>query len=346
MLTLKRKQHLFKLKHWEYWPMWIYYLPVWIQHFWLSTKVGNLFFFLKTNPAIDGFILSDSKYRTLHLVPHEFKPKTIFVDKDDKYESIKTRMEASNISFPIILKPDIGFRGLKVLKLDNENDLYKAINGLKVNSIIQEYIASELEIGLFYYRYPDEEKGFIPSLTIKKFLSVIGNGVNTLRELVEQDERAMLHHSKLEIKFKKQWDLVLPLNKKLILEHIGNHNKGTEFRNGNHLIDDDLVSVFDELSHRMKGFYFGRFDIRTTSLEILKKDKKFKILEVNGVGGEPTHIYDPKTPFFDAWKDLCSVWRVAAKIAKYNFKNGERKPSLKEGYSKWKAYSQYKEKLI
>ena len=64
----KIKQHPFYIKcsSWEYWPMQFLYFPIYIQHLWLSLKARHPFFFLVTNPAIDeGFILSDSKYRTL-----------------------------------------------------------------------------------------------------------------------------------------------------------------------------------------------------------------------------------------------------------------------------------------
>ncbi len=345
MKRLLSKRWYIKLSNWEYWPMWIYYIPVWIQHFWLSLKVGNLFFFLRTNPAIDGFILSDSKYMTLQLVPDEYKPKTIYVSKGSLPGKIMAEISKNGIQFPIILKPDIGYRGIDVKKVDNEQELSESLKKLKVNHIIQEFVDDELEIGLFYYRLPDSNKGVIPSLTIKKFLSVAGDGSSTLGQLIEANPRAVLHQEKLRKRFKSRWNHILPANKIMILDRIGNHNKGTEFRNGNHLIDEELISIFDDLSHKMEGFYFGRFDIKTPSLEVLKKDRNYKILEVNGIGGEPTHIYDPDTSFFRVWKDLCAIWRVAAKISKINIRNGEAKPTFREAHSKWHSYNQYKTML-
>jgi hypothetical protein len=243
------------------------------------------------------------------------------------------------------MKPDIGFRGLKVMRIDNAKSLRKLLSNITINYIIQEYASEALEIGLFYYRFPGQQKGVIPSLTIKNYLSIDGNGIHTLNELIQNNQRTLLFKEQLRAKFKHQMDSIIPKGEKIILEHIGNHNKGTEFLNGNHFIDDDLLAVFDELSHNMDGFYFGRFDIKTDSLQVLKSEKRYKILEINGVGGEPTHIYDPQISFFRAWKDLCTVWRIAAKIAKRNFENGEEKPTLKEGYSKWKAFSNYKANL-
>ena len=45
----------------EFWPMWAYYAPVWLQHVYLSIRCRTPYFFLRTNPGIRGFILSDSK---------------------------------------------------------------------------------------------------------------------------------------------------------------------------------------------------------------------------------------------------------------------------------------------
>ncbi len=345
MKTIRNKHWYIKLTNCEYWPSWVFYVPVWIQHFWLSIKVKNLFFFLATNPVIDGFILSDSKFRTLQLVPDEYKPKTIFVDIGNTKAQVLKSMRKNAITFPVILKPDIGFRGLKVSKVDNEAILGHTLSSISVSHILQEYIAYPLEFGIFYYRYPNESKGNIPSITVKEFLTVEGNGRDTLKELVFQNPRAILQKEKIQAQFIEVWGDVLPRGEWLELEAIGNHNLGTKFKNGNHLLDDELLEVFDELSHNMKGFYFGRFDIKANSLENIKRQKEYKILEVNGVGGEPTHIYDPDYSFINACRDLCFTWRVAAKIAYLNFKKGINKPTYNDARNRWLEYSAYKAKL-
>lgn len=345
MMSIRCKQWYIKLTNWEYWPSWVFYIPVWIQHFWLSLKVRNLFFFLATNPIIEGFILSDSKFKTLQLVPDEHKPKSIFVAVGNTKAMVLEAMGKMGIFFPVIMKPDIGFRGLKVIKLDNEAMLGAALLTMGVSYILQEYVAYPMELGIFYYRYPDEISGNIPSITVKEFLTVEGNGKDTLKELVFQNPRAILQKENIKTRFGQYWGDVIPRGETLILEAIGNHNLGTKFKNGNHLLDDKLLEVFDELSHNMNGFYFGRFDIKVKSLRNIKLKKEYKIIEVNGVGGEPTHIYDPDYSFITACRDLCFVWRVAAKIAYLNFEKGIKKPSYSDARKRWMDYSTYKAKL-
>jgi len=344
MKQIKKYPFFIKLLSWEYWPMWVLYIPVYFQHFYLSLRSFNLFFFLSTNPAIkEGFILSDSKFQTLQLVPRPHYPKCFKIHPGDKSAYVLKRMKEKEISFPIILKPDIGFRGLLVHKVNNEEVLCSLLNSLNVEYLIQEYIPYPLEIGIFYYRFPNEKTGHIPSITIKEFLKVQGDGQTTLKELVSRNPRAILQRERLALLFKERWQCIIPKGEELILEPIGNHNRGTKFVNGEQEYDKDLQKVFDTLSHQMKGFYFGRFDIRAASMEALKKGEDFYILEVNGVGAEPTHIYDPEYKLFNAWKELLFLWRVVWRIASINRQEGVTYPSFSEGKHRWDTFKRYKQ---
>jgi hypothetical protein len=343
---MRYKPWFIRLANCEYWPVWIYYVPVWIQHFWLALRVRNLFFFLRTNPAIEGFILSDSKSKTLQLVPEAHRPRTVLLPQGASTEKGVAAVAASGMTFPVILKPDIGFRGIKVHVVEHREQLEQLLSNQGLPLMLQEYCAGPLEIGIFYYRYPNEDKGCIPSITIKENLVVTGNGRSTLEELIILNPRAILQKARLKKKFQHKWHQVPGNGEQITLETIGNHNRGTLFKNGNHLMDQALLDIFDKLNYQMKGFYFGRFDIRTSSWEALKDRHEFKILEVNGVGGEPTHIYDPETSLIKAWRDLCFTWRVASRIAQINISDGMSKPTYLEARSLWRKYVSYKSDLL
>jgi hypothetical protein len=96
----------------------------------------------------------------------------------------------------------------------------------------------------------------------------------------------------------------------------------------------------------MEGFYFGRFDIRAESWDALKDQGRYMILEVNGVGGEPTHIYDPTISLLKAWKDLCKSWRIAADIAEKNIRSGRCRPSYAQARQLWDSYTSYRAALF
>jgi hypothetical protein len=112
----------------------------------------------------------------------------------------------------------------------------------------------------------------------------------------------------------------------------GNHNRGAHFTNLYKEIDDDLVKVFDELSHYTDKFYYGRYDIKTTSVEDLKKGKNFLVLEFNGCGAEPNHIYDCGMSIWKAYKVILQHWKALYEISRYNHKNGTPYWSFKSGW--------------
>ena len=104
------------------------------------------------------------------------------------------------------------------------------------------------------------------------------------------------------------------------LEPIGNHCRGTMFLNGNHLIDEQLTKVITKIAMQLEEIYFGRFDLKCRSIEDLKQGKHISILEINGVGAEPAHIYDPDYPLLKVYSTLLNQWKIMYNIAMYNHK--------------------------
>ncbi|MEO0340407.1 MAG: hypothetical protein AAF242_14500, partial [Bacteroidota bacterium] len=89
--------------------------------------------------------------------------------------------------------------------------------------------------------------------------------------------------------------------------------------------------VFDDLATGIEGFYYGRFDIKCESLEELKAGKNFKVIELNGVFAEPTHIYDQtKISYFGALKTILKHWNIVQKIGLQNKARGVKPMPLPE----------------
>ena len=74
--------------------------------------------------------------------------------------------------------------------------------------------------------------------------------------------------------------------------------------------------MIDEICRQIPDFYFGRLDIRYESRELLEQGKSFSIMEVNGAGSEPTHIYDPRHSFFLPGRKLYRHWMILYKISR------------------------------
>lgn len=316
------KISLYKIFHWEYWNSWFFYIPNIPYAFYLIFKAKNLVFFSAANPGIkssgNG---SESKFETLQLIPEELKPKSILHKRGENFEKTIKNILEKNILFPVIAKPDVGFRGLLVKKIETEIDLKKYIQNFDVDFIIQEFIDYKNECGIFYSRNPKEKNGLISSITLKKFLSVIGDGTSTIQELVKLDKRANLYKELIFESHQENLNLILEKNKEIQLSVIGNHCKGTQFINGNHLITHKLTAAFDELNGKIPGWFYGRIDIKYDTFSALENGKNFKILEINGIISEPTHIYDAQSStYFEALKSIRTHWKILFEISMANHK--------------------------
>lgn len=306
-------RHLKKFTNWEYWPSYMFYVPLLPYAFYLAIKARSFGFFSAVNPSIEGSGNGlESKYKTLQLLPQKYCPKTIYVTKGENFEEIAPKLTSNNIQFPLIIKPDIGFRGLLVTKVKDENELSIYIKKYNsINLIIQEFIEYKNECGILYYRIPAAKTGTITSVTLKKYLTVIGNGNSTILSLILNDERAK-HYFKLITELNKDRLKTIPKNnEEVILNIIGNHSKGTQFINGNNLISSQLTNFMNELNADIKGWFYGRIDIKYHNFDELLLGKNIKIIEINGVISEPTHIYDSsKGSYLQALVSIKNHWKI------------------------------------
>jgi hypothetical protein len=188
----------------------------------------------------------------------------------------------------------VGERGWKVEKLHNPAELAAYHAAMKAPYLIQEYVDYPIELGLFYYRFPGCATGHISSVVIKAFLTLTGDGASTVRELIMGSDRARLQYQTLHDRYAPLFDRVLPAGEAIQLVPIGNHSRGTKFLNGNHLINDKLVAVFDRISQSLDGFYYGRYDIRCRSLAELYRAKASRSSNSTGPGpNRPTSTTRP-----------------------------------------------------
>lgn len=339
-----------RLTRWEFWPFSVFYFPIVFYWAWICLRARSLFFFTASNPGIEfGGMLGESKGEIYNNIDPKYIPTTFKVSPDLSKEDLQAEIKRRQIAFPFILKPDIGERGWMVELIKNECDLEVYLKRIKVDYLVQEYIPYTLELGIFYYRYPDRARGTVSSIVMKDMLSVKGDGQSTVKELVFQDVRAKMH---LETIQKTRTDLleyVPHFNEVVELVSIGNHSRGTTFLNGNHLINERLIKLLDKVSAGIDGFYFGRFDLRCASIEDLYDGNNFKIIELNGAGSEPAHIYHPGFSLIQAYKDIIHHLKVLADISIMNKKRGIAYMSFSNGLRevlKIRRYNRNKEKIV
>jgi hypothetical protein len=268
-----------------------------------------------------GGMFGESKFEVLEKVPARYKPITILIPKGSKKDDVVKMIRQANVQFPLIFKPDLGERGFMVTRVHSENEIDEYLSKMKHDFLVQELVDLPLEFGVFYLRFPMEKKGRVTSIVMKEMLAVTGDGRSTLKDLILAKDRAKLQWETLKEIYKHQLHDVLPVGEILQLVSIGNHCLGTKFLDGSHLINDKLSDAFDSISQQIDGFYFGRFDLRCATLDDLNSGK-IMVLELNGCGAEPAHIYHPGYSLVKAIKVLLDHWKNIFIIAQQNAKQG------------------------
>jgi len=285
-------------------------------------------------------MMGESKYEVLQLVPDSLKPVTNLIKLPATVTSITETMRNSGLTFPLIFKPDLGERGWMVRRIKDEQDIERYLKEIKIDFIMQDLVDLPLEFGVYYVRYPSQPNGFVNSITGKEFLSITGDGKRSLQELILEKDRAKIQWVTLRKIYADQLADIVPSGKKLELVSIGNHCLGTTFLNFNHLINDKLNSSFDSISKKINGFYFGRYDLRCASLYDLENGN-IKIMELNGCGAEPAHIYQPGSSLIKAVGVLIAHWRNLYRVSKENHERGVPYLSFQEGKQIYKRVKRY-----
>ncbi|MFT3980912.1 MAG: hypothetical protein QM687_10615 [Ferruginibacter sp.] len=312
-----------RIGQWETWPFKLIYAP--LVPFWIGYMLRSraVWFFTPSNPKLTfGGLDGEPKKEMYDLIPPHLYPATFNVLPADDFASVKERMQERGIEYPMVAKPEVGCAGVLFRKIDTEEDLQDYHSKITVEYIVQSLVTYPMEVSVFYIRYPDQEKGTVTGFLHKIPMSVMGDGFHTLQQLVLLHPKAGKRVGELHSKHKKYWHTVLQDGEKYMLSHAANHNRGAHFIDLGEHIDEQLVSVFDQLSHRINDFFYGRYDILCNSIEDLKAGKNFAILEYNGCGAEPNHIYDTGYSLMEAYREILKHWKALYKVSRYNVRQG------------------------
>ena len=318
--------------YWEFWPMHFFYFPVYMYFLWLALRARSLFFFSTVNPRIwFGGLWGESKWQTYLMLPKEYIPHTYFLKMPVDAKQIWQLMREKGLRYPIVLKPDRGQRGRRVRKISDDKALIAYLATNRESLILQAYVDYPLEVGIFYYRLPKSAQGTVSSIVIKKPITIKGNGYETVKRIMQRSYRANHYIPYIE-KVNPTLLQTCPADKEVvIISSIGNHARGAIFIDGRKHITSELSDFFECLCRRIPDFYYGRFDIRCRSLSDLAKGRHFSILELNGVGAEAGHIYDPRNGLLQAYRDTFKHFYVLYRIARMNNRRGVPYPSWREG---------------
>lgn len=326
----------------EFWPAWIFYLPLAPYVLWLALRHGRPMTFTCINPAIahGGGTVGESKWDILEklsasrdaviataLIPDHLSPE----DRAARVDEL-VREEPRFGRYPVVIKPDAAQRGhgFKVIRSRDEAERY--FRDMTRSAILQAFHPGPHEVGVLWSRDESGESGRIFSITRKRFQTLRGNGRESLERLIWSHRRYRMQAETFLKRFDSQRDRVLGDGETLHLAVAGNHCQGTLFEDGADLITPALEARFNEisLSFADSGLDFGRYDVRFEDEDAFRRGEGFAIIELNGTMSESTNMYDPRRSLLWAYGVLFRQWRAMFRLGAWRRSQGVRPMRLKE----------------
>ena len=315
----------------EFLPGWVTYGP--IVATWIALGLWHRDLSLPTaaNPRIStGGLCGEAKSSILDLAQGEARawiaPYTVMQTGMDDLARAEAALADAGLALPIVIKPDIGCNGTGVRLVRSVQALAEALAAFPrgVGLVLQAFVPHPGEAGIFYIRMPGEACGQVTSLTLKTPPMVLGDGRSSLRALILADPR----HARLQAlylgRLAGRLDEVPPSGETVQLVFAGNH------------CTPALTARIEAIARAIPDFHFGRFDVRFADAAALRRGEAFQIIEINGVGAEATHIWDPSTSLWDIWAVQLRHYGAAWKIARQLRAAGARSSGIVTMYRDWK----------
>ncbi len=301
-----------KLGFLERLPKWVICIPLLLQWIALSLRYRSTMLPSIANPAITaGGLVGEGKteyFRSMGAAALAATAKhgSFVVNSASAEVDAAACMNAADLEFPIIAKPDVGWCGFGVRLLNSTAELsaYLAVFPERERVVLQAYVPSEGEAGIFYVRRPGDARGEVIGLALRYFPRVIGDGKRTIAQLIaatprlERLSRDGLH------RVSRAGDERPEAGQVVRLATIGSTRVGAIYRDGERLITPQLRAAIDAIACDMDRFYFGRFDVRYDSEDALKSGRGFTIIEVNGAGSEAIEAWDPELKPLAAFRKI------------------------------------------
>jgi hypothetical protein len=329
---MKWKNILFRITHWETWHFQAKYLPLTPAWLWYCLRSGSFWFFTPSNPTLTfGGFEGESKKEMYEQLPPGSYPRTAYISHKATIEEVEKQIDGGNFKYPFAVKPDVGMMGFLFRQIGNADELRQYHEKIPTDYIIQDLITYPIEVSVFYYRFPNEEKGTITGFLKKELMQVTGDGTATLWQLILNYPRVRFRLDEMKSKHEFRLNDIIPAGEIYCLSYALNLSRGGKMVSLAHEKDEKLARLFDDLSHYSKHFYYGRYDIKCASIEDLKEGKNYSILEFNGSGAEPHHIYGNGYNLFQAYKIILHHWNVLYKISRYNHVKGVEYWGFKKG---------------
>lgn len=313
-------------------PRWIGLVPMVLNWCRLGLRHRSLTLPSAANPQITaGGLVGDTKSEYLSGMGAHARSKVapyvmLRAEGGDMLAAALSAMGEAGLTFPVVAKPDLGWCGYGVRRLDDTLDLadYLARYPAGESLMLQRYLDEQGEAGIFYVRHPGQPAGWLLGILLRHYPQVSGDGASTVAQLIEADAR--LHRAvrnRREHECRHDPDEVPAAGDTVRLSLIGSTRVGGRYEDGSDSATAELTAAIEAVARDMPQFHVGRFDVRYSTLHDLRCGR-FTIMEVNGAGSEAVHAWDPKYSLWQAYRMVFAKQRLLFALGAANRARGHR----------------------
>ena len=310
-------------------PKWLNLVPMITQWLWLGVRHGSVTLPSSANPNITaGGLVGDTKSEYFDCMGPTARSRVadFVMIKPQGAASVPAALMAmreANLDFPIVAKPDLGWCGFGVRRIDDAASLANYLSRFPSNAdlMLQKYLAEPGEAGLFYMRHPCEQSGRLLGILLRHYPQVTGDGIRTIAQLIDADVRLQRTTGNAEHECSYEPKQVPAAGEIVRLSLIASTRVGGRYEDGSNYTTAELSAAVDAIAHDMPQFHVGRFDVRYVTLEHLRRGE-FTIMEVNGAGSEAVHAWDPRYSIRDVYRIVFAKQRLLFALAAANRARG------------------------
>ena len=320
------------------WPNWIVYLPIRIGIIFLTLKHHSLTAFASANPAfgrIGGFV-GDAK--SLLLRPFQRDSRCcphIALSMEDKLEERLKEAQAFAVchGYPLVFKPEVSEHGAGLRYIKNDEQLNRWVGNANEDFILQKFIGG-LEFEVVWRRNPGQDDGHIMAIVQKNDVVVMGDGEQTLEELIWLDEFAVSRAELFIQCHARDLNKVIPAGQKVVLNLSGSYGHGARCLHRPDLNTSALVQAVTTLAKRFPALHYARFDLRASSEEDFKAGR-FVMTSVGGCCHVSSLVRDESLRFSRSYSQVWQQLKVCLDAGAHNLKQNVRPVRLDELMARW-----------
>ena len=332
----------------EFWPSWLMYAPVAVQWLGLALYYRSFTLPFLANPSLplsgmvgvgkSELMSQSSGTARAAILPWMAYEVQDSLSPDAQATAFLSLAAENDITLPFVCKPDIGCRGVGVKYVEHKSKLEEILSHYPTGAyaLCQKLADYEAEVGVFCVKDPVTGQVDIPSLTLKTLPRIVGDGVQTLGQLIASDARAGQLEFLYKERHKTRWDEIITKGEVVRLVFSASHSKGAVFEDIRDQVTPALKSAIEAIMNDLPDFHYGRLDVKFKDLDSLQRGETLQVIEINGASAESIHIWDKNTSLLEAMRALLWQYRTLFKLGAYHRKQGKKPPSLFDLWRGWK----------